>query len=84
MWRIKARNDIQIQHFQTNTGNKGVTLVAKVYTKIGDYRAYEFKPDDWTLIQDTEFISKGDKKLLALPLLPNPIVIMQATWFHSI
>lgn len=83
MWRIKARNNIRIQQFQINAGNKGVTLVAEVYTKAGDYRGYESKPDDWTLVQDTEFISEGDDKLSTLPLLPNPIVV-DAGNMHSI
>jgi hypothetical protein len=76
MWRIRARTDIWIVQFQINAGNKGVTRVAaKVYTKVGGYRGYESKPDDWTLVQDTEFISEGDHKLSTLRLLPNPIVV---------
>lgn len=46
-----------------------------MFVKVGDYRGYESKPEDWTLVQDIEFVSEGDDKLSLLPLLPNPIVV---------
>lgn len=75
MWRIKARSDIQIQQFEINAGDKEATLVAKVYTKAGDYRGSETRPEDWILLQDVEIISNGDPALTPLPFLSIPIVV---------